>query len=229
MNKKYIALIGAIALLAGVIRAHAAIITLPGDTVVFTFDDTQLGLFGEPLVLDDTLYFLPTTFVAKSENAEGIRSTNQTTNVLVTAKPDRTITEALLDENGTYRRVEDFGGGPTAVGVTGQLRLLDTSNLSNVAADDIDSQTAFEPTGFLAPPENWAASAGVNVSDWESTEVNVTIQNILSAVSFEVGDLAFIEKKYVGLSVTTIPLPNALILFGFGLLSLLLTQRRRQS
>jgi hypothetical protein len=223
MKKKQVAVIGAIALLGGAIQAHAGTLVLTGNTVIFTLDDTQLGLLGEPLLYEDTLYFLPTTFVAEALNDAGIRTTGQTNKILVTAKGGRTLSTMNLEERGDYRRIEEFGGGPTAVSVTGQLRALDTSNLSNEVDDRIESTTSFPPTEFSGPPEDWIATASVDLVDWDSIAVNVTITNILSAVSLNLGDLAYIEKEYVGLTVTTVPLPNAIFLFGFALSSLLLT------
>lgn len=226
MKKNHIALISAIALLGGVIQAHAETVVLTGNTVIFTFDDTQLGLLGEPLLFEDTLYFLPTIFVAEALNDDGIRTTGQTNNVLVTAKEGHILSTINLEDRGDYRRIEDFGGGPTAVSVTGQIRALDTSNLTNIVDDSIESLTDFQPTGFSNPPDDWIATASVDVLDWNSSAINITIKNVLSAVSLNSGDLASIEKEYVGLTVTTVPLPNAIVLFGFSLVSLFLTRKR---
>ena len=227
MKKRHAAIIGVIVLLAGVIRAHAATITLPGDSVIFALDDTQLGLFGEPLVFDDTLYFLPTAFVAKAENNDGIRTTNDTTRILVTAKAGFTLKAVDLVEEGIYRRVVEKGGGPAEVSVSGQLRARNMENPVTTVDDDIGSPTIFEPTGFNAAPEDWVATAGVDLSDWESMEVDVTLSDMLNAYTLNLGNLAYIEKKYVGLTVmvAAIPLPSAFVLFGFGLFSLLLTRR----
>jgi len=226
MKKKHVALIGAIALVGGVIQAHAATVSLTGDNVIFTFDDSQLGLLGEPLLVGDTLVFLPTAFVAEALNDDGISATGQTNNILVTAKGGQTLSKLDLKEEGSYKRVEDFGGGPTAVNVTGKISAMDTSNPANTVDDNLESNTDFSITGFFNDAEDWNATAKVDLGNWDSMEVNITIQNVLAAVSFESGDLARIEKTRVGLEVTTIPLPNAIILFGFALSSLLLTVNR---
>src|SRR3569832_2621167 len=51
--------------------AFAASVTLSGDSVDFTFDDTLMGLFGQPVLSGDTLSFTPVDFQASSPNGAG--------------------------------------------------------------------------------------------------------------------------------------------------------------
>ncbi|MEQ1592632.1 MAG: PEP-CTERM sorting domain-containing protein [Thiobacillaceae bacterium] len=208
--------------------AFAASMTLPGVTIDFTFDDAMLGLFGQASVSGNTLYFTPTGFQAKSLNSAGYALTNDTINVKVSAHAGWGLTGVELTEKGDYLLL---GAGSTA-DVAGQMRVFD---LGHPLADVV---TGIQPTMPLnimsAPTHNWLAETSTDLSAWGHTQsINVTIENLLLSSTSAASSLAFVEKKFVGLTpiLTTItPVPEAdtyaMMLAGLGLVGWSAARRR---
>ncbi|MEQ1531460.1 MAG: hypothetical protein ABL925_19265 [Methylococcales bacterium] len=90
------------------------------------------------------------------------------------------------------------------------------------------SAASTQQTSFF-PTVNWNATAAADVSSLGSSSVNVTIENILIALSDKFGDLGFIEKKGVvlGAEVSAVPLPAAVWTFGAALLGFLSVSKRK--
>jgi hypothetical protein len=199
--------------------ALAASVTLSGDTVDFTFDDTLLGLFGPASLSGDTLYFTPVAFQAESLNGAGYALGNSTLNVQVTAHEGWMFSNIALNEKGDYMLL---GAGSTA-DVAGQIRVLD------VAAPLTDVTAAIQPTAALGnmglPTSNWEAGAVADLSGWSDAQtLNVTVQNLLLASTSAASSVAFLDKKFVGLTPTMAaiaPIPEAhtyaMLLAGLGL------------
>ena len=208
--------------------AHAAAVTLTGTNVDFTYDDTLVGLFGQPAVAGDTLFFTPVDFQAQSLNGAGFAFTNDTINIKVTAHSGWAFDSVDLLERGDYLLL---GAGSTA-DVSGQVRVFDTAMPLMDLTSNITPVSPLNLAGV--PTKNWAANASVDVSAWETaTMLNITVENLLLTSTSAPTSLAFLEKKFVGLSLGTIavtPVPEAetylMMLAGLGLVGLMVSRRR---
>ena len=208
--------------------ALAASVTLSGSTVDFTFDDTLLGLFGQPTLSGDTLSFTPVDFQAESLNGAGYSLTNNTMNIEVSAHDGWSFSTVGLVERGDYLLL---GGGSTA-DVAGQVRVYDVDQPLTDMTAGIAATAALDQTG--PGTHNWTADTSADLTAWEDTRtVNVTVQNLLLASTSGQTSLAFVDKKYVGLTPTTFavsPVPeaqvSALMLAGLGLIGWQVGRRR---
>jgi len=195
----------------------AASVTLSGDTVDYTFNDTLLGLFGPASLSGDTLYFTPTSFKSESLNGAGFALSNSTMNM-------------ALIEKGDYILL----GGASTADVTGQMRVFDLDSVLTDMTTSIQATAALDHVGL--PTTNWEAGAVIDLSAWADTRaVNVTVQNLLLASTSGASSLAFVDKKFVGLNpaMTAIqisPVPEAhtygMMLAGLGLIGWKIKRRR---
>lgn len=208
--------------------ALAASVTLSGNAVDFGFDDTLLGLFGPAQISGDTLYFTPTDFAAQSLNGAGFALANDTLNIRVTARDGWSFSGMELLERGDYLLL---GTGSTA-DVAGQLRVFDVASpLADLTAS-IGATAPLDLPGL--PTHNWQAGAMLDLNGWGNAQaVNVTIQNLLLASTGTGSSLAFVEKKFVGLTpfmVAVTPVPEAhsyaMMLAGLGLVGAMVLRRR---
>lgn len=212
------------------VAAIAAPVTLAGGTVDFSFDDAMLGLFGSAAVSGDTLYFTPTAFDVQSLNGNGFALSNETVNVRISAHSGYEFKSLDLVERGDYLLLGSGG----MVDVGGQLRVFDVTNpLSDITAS-IAAGGALTAVGL--PTHNWSATAAANVSTLDAREIKVTVENLLLAYTTSPGSLAFIEKKFAGLTVDTVAVtsvPEAetwtMMLAGLGLVGFLAGRRRRMA
>jgi len=207
--------------------AFAASVTLTGSTVDFSFDDTLLGLFGQPTVTGNSIYFTPIDFTAESMNGAGFDLTKQTINITVSAHEGYDFSSLALTERGDYLRV----GKRAKLAVSGQIRIFDTQTPLSELTSNILPDGRFRKTNdFIS--KNWSASATADLADMSSASmINVTLENILVARSPMNSDtLAFIEKKFAGLDVITTPVPEAdtyaMMLAGLGLVGYAVARRR---
>lgn len=206
--------------------AYAASVTLIGNNVDFTFDDSLMGLFGQPKIAGDTLYFLPVNFEAQSLNGSGLGFTRDTINIEVTAHTGWNFNSVNLLERGDYLLL----GNGSMVDVTGQIRVFDTAMPLTELVDGITPSSPLTMTGV--PTKNWDANASVDVSAWNTaTKLNVTIENLLLASTTSSNSLAFVEKKFAGLTLITTPVPEAntytMMLAGMGLVGFMVARRKR--
>lgn len=209
--------------------ASAASVTLTGDTVDYTFDDALLGLFGTPTLVGDTLSFTPVEFQAESLNGAGIDLTNNTVNVQVTAHSGYNFSSIDMTERGDYMLL----GGGSSANVAGQVRVFDVANpLSDVTT----AITPDAPMDVMSSggTTNWSASNSTDISGWTDAQtVNVTWQNLLIGETNSGSSMAFVDKKYGGLTAGTIaaaPVPEAetyaMMLAGLGLVGWQVSRRR---
>lgn len=202
------------------LNANAAMVTLSGTTVDFTFDDSLLSIFGTPIVLGDKLVFTPSTFVANANNADGIRIANATVNIDVTAKSGWNLSSVSLFENGDYWRIQDTA--PAQVALGGQFRV--DSAIYAIAPDAPLSAT----TDFLNfATTNWSSS--ITATGIDPLGIHLTLQNILLARSLALGDGAFIEKKLAEIELATVPVPvpAPIVLLISALASMFVVGRRK--
>ena len=213
----------------------AATVTLNGSDVSFTYDDTNMGLFGSPTVSGNTIFFTPTNFKAVSTNGEGLVITTSTVNFVVTPNQGKAITSLALTERGDY----SLDGEGSSVGIGGQMRVFSMNDPINVA-DSSFITSASDLTTNDNLYHNWTAGAGVDLTgaQWSKTSaVNMTLENVLEATTSGSGpSKAFIEKKFAGVGITvglvppaSVPVPAAMWLFGSGLLGLMGVARRERA
>lgn len=204
--------------------AFAASVTLAGTTVDYSFDDAMLGLFGQAHVAGDTLYFTPTDFVAKSLNGAGYVLTNETININVSAHQGHAFSNFGFTEKGDYLLLGSGG----SVDVAGQVRLFDVANpLVDITANFLPANPL---THVGLPTDNWIAQTSTDLSAWNTANaINVTVENLLLASTSMPNSLAFVEKKFVGLSFVTTPVPEAetyaMMLAGLGLVGFAVRRR----
>ena len=208
--------------------AFAASVTMAGNTVDFTFNDALLGLFGPATVSGDTLYFTPVDFEATSLNGAGFALTNDTLNIQVSAHAGWTFSTLDLVEKGDYLLL----GSDSTADVAGQIRVFDIANpLTDVTASILPT-TSLSQQGV--PMHNWTALASTDLAAWDSVQaINVTVENLLLASTGATPSLAFVEKKFVGLTplmVAVTPVPEAetyaMMLAGLGLVGFAAARRR---
>lgn len=207
------AVIGAIAIygsssLAGV---------LMGDTVKYTVSD-ETSLFGMPTIKGDTLMFEPTDFLAKSLNGEGADLANETIKIEVESLNGQNLLGASLKEGGDYLKF-DFSGGTNQVNVTGQLR-------AGAMFDAIEPIAPFNSTALATQP--WEADASLDLTGKVTNKTTLLLENILVAISNSTNDIALIQKKFVALDVTAVPIPAAAWLLGTALVGLVLPRALRK-
>jgi hypothetical protein len=207
--------------------AFAASVTLTGTSVDFTFDDALVGLFGQPTLSGDTLSFTPVNFNATSSNGEGYKLTDNTVNIQMTAHNGYAFSSVDLAERGDYLLQ---GGGSTA-NVAGQVRVFDTSDPMKDTTTSIAPTAAMDQTGISTHP--WTAANSTDLTSWNGTKsVNVTFQNLLVASTNGSSSLAYVDKKYSGLTATTAAAPvpeatsSAMMLAGLGLIGWQIRRRR---
>ncbi len=208
--------------------ANAASTTLTGTNFDFMYDDTSMGLFGQPSVAGDTLFFTPINFDARSLNGAGYAFNNETINLKVKAHTGKAFSNVGLVEKGDYLLL---GAGSTAE-LGGQIRVFDNAMPLVDLTSNITTSGPLNVSG--APTRNWTANASVDVSSWNTARtLNVTLENLLLTSTSAPTSLAFIEKKFVGLtfgSSTIAAVPEAetyaMMLAGLGLVGFMVSRRR---
>ena len=217
LNKKF----GLAGLLMVPLLANAATVTLYGDNIKFTYDDSTL--FGSATVVGDNIFFQPTNFRAESVNGQGVVSATDTINVTAEVITDGFVmTSFSLIEQGDYR----LSAGSTEVTASSRLQVTSGTTTCGgffVCSDnDLVNATGL---GTVGPTTNWDINAAVNLGDttgWGSdTLATIQIQNDLSATTNNLGELAWIQKKIGGVGmqveVSEVPVPAAFWLFGSAL------------
>jgi len=213
--------------------AFAVPVTVAGTNVSFTYDSALTSLFGTPVVTGDSFYFTPTSFKAESYNGVGIDSTSVTFNVSVVANDGYFISSTLLSEEGDYYKLSES----SAVAVGGQLIVRDLDAPLSSMMSSITSAMPLDVTTSFADFEttNWSATASLVLpEDWGPVAgVNVTLENILLASTVIPASAAFIEKKFVGLTVIASmvsPVPETnhygMLLAGLGLVGFMVRRKK---
>ncbi len=224
------------------ISANAAMVTLTGTDVQFTFDDASL--FGSASVVGNSLIFTPASFSASSSNGAGAVQTTDTLNIDVQAiTAGFNLTSFSLAELGDYNVSGATNNGNVATGVNASARLQVTSLTTNCSGGLFGGfpclDSAIANTGPLADTGgasvNWSLSTSVDLAataGWGGdTHVTAQLQNNLTATTLSAGENAFIQKKAGGivLTVNPVPVPAAVWLFGTGLLGLAGVARRKHT
>ncbi len=215
--------------------ASAALITLSGadfgSDFDLTYDDTQLSLFGVPQISNNTIFFAPSEFSAQS--LDGLSAAEIISEIVLTLVPhnDLMFDSFSLVERGDYL----LSGAGASVDVFGTMRVNNVEDPAEVTTSQIVANTALNSPGF----HNWEASAFIDTTtsgDWKSSvdaAVELAIENVLIASTQQMGELAFIEKKFIGspvaLKIGTVSIaePATLgLLFVSSIMTVLLIRRR---
>lgn|GEM_PF-685467 len=233
----FIRSIGALVALLMALGSQAAIVTIQGADVKFTFDDATA--FGTANVIGNNIFFLPTNFLAESLNGGGAVTNNVTLNIEVEATTvGYSMDSFQLAEEGDYK----LNGADASVSANGQFRITSLTKQcgAGIFAPICKDNQIFDAgplTVNTNSPVTWNASAQIDLADtagWDTdTKVTMTIENLLTATTLNpgVGETAFIQKKFsagdVGIIVNPVPLPAAAWLFGSAIGLLGWIRRRR--
>jgi len=213
-------------------QAQAALVNLEGDNFFFTYDDALLGLYGTPVVTGNTVFFQPTDFYSWSWSYLSSSLTRGTVNLTVTPKNGDGVLGISLDERGDY--FLDAAPGQAMVSVLGTLRVFNeeapgTQRVAGIQTGTLnqfgaDAMREWQGTAFLDMAQGSFDSHGI---------LHVTIENVLRAKvmpgsGLAFGPEAFIEKKYVALTVSPAPEVEqwAMMLVGLGLVGMVAVRRR---
>ena len=211
------------ALLTLPLLANAATVTLYGDDVKFSYDDSSL--FGSATVVGNNIFFLPTAFRAESFNGQSPSPTLDTLNIVAeVTTAGYVMTGFSLLEQGDYR----LSTGGTSVGVNTNIQVSSGSALCGPSNTACQANHNVNASGLSAigSTTEWSASSNINLADtlgWGSdTLATVQVQNTLNASTLNVGEQAWVQKKFIGVAVQTseVPVPAAFWLFGSALASL---------
>lgn len=208
-----IRLMGALLFLACA-SSQAALVTVLGDDVKFTYDDATL--YGSGTAVGNSLFFSPTTFVAASDNG-GMMTTSDTLSIQVEMLgAGSAMTQFAMAEQGDYL----LNGAGAAVSATGMFGInSDTSAYSDSQAISAGSLTV---QGALT---EWSIMSMIDLADtagWGlDTAVTLIFENVLTAQTTMPGDQALVQKKFgafgVGVSVVSLSEPSLVYLFAAAL------------
>jgi len=210
---------------------NAAIVTLDGTDVTFTYDDSSY--FGIANVVGNSIFFQPTDFIAESSNGDGAVSLRETLTIDVQAKyAGYDMSSFLLVEQGDY----ELTGASSSVSASGRLGVASMTTMcglyTNCNDSNIFNASGLDTVGALT---EWNGSTSVDLADtigWGSdTFVQLSLQNNLRATTTVAGDDAMIQKKFgaIGIEVNPVPVPAALWLFGSGLIGIAAFARRKKA
>ncbi|MBT8421666.1 MAG: hypothetical protein HKN56_05425 [Gammaproteobacteria bacterium] len=201
-------LLGAVALML-VLPVHAGIVTVDGDNVRFTYDDSTL--YGTATVVGDSIFFQPTNFRAESLNGAGPVSVSE----MLTVRVEVLTAGFWLDEFALLEQGDYFlNGAGASVSAGGSFEVA--SNLSAFSDSNATSAGALATQGVTT---EWTIESNIKLTDtvgwFGDFDVDVSIDNDLIAETLASGEEAWIQKKFggVGLSVTAVPVPAAAWLF----------------
>lgn len=171
------------------------------------------GLFGSPLVVNDSFIFFPQNFRAQSVNG-GAAVVSDRLTVTLEAFQGFTFDQVHIQEFGDYG-VQNGGSVSANIG----MFVTDLNNF-RVATDNATFSTNVDALS------NWNLQASTILSSWipPTNKIQIVVNNNLIAISNGQGSVAFIEKKVAGVRIT-VPTPGSLALIGLG--GLVATRRRR--
>jgi hypothetical protein len=204
-------------------------ITLSSSTFSVTYDDSLLGAFGTPTLAGNTLFFSPTTYKTQSLNGTGTSTFSQTLNLTITPFSGFSLDSLSLDEKGDYI----LRGDSSAVSAGGTMHAENSLNALQFINGSILTTSAMNLTGTSNHPWEAVSSLAFD-SSWDFVDsVDLNLTNILSATTGAGTGLrlAFIEKKFVGLTIDTkstvaeIPESGTLSLTSLGLGAIALRYR----
>jgi len=225
-------LLGLSVLLAS-FAAYGATVTQCGPNVCYEYDDSQVAAsgsyYGLPTLIGDDMRFLPTTYKAQSTDGVGINTGTNTDTYGSTFVFDRIysvsgeeIATITFTERGDYF-VQNDGS------VQANMLMLIANN--NDAAECDCVLDSFSDSGANALTL-WQLSGSFDAAaNFESlaNDVSISLQNTLSAYTDASGEDAWLQKKFMSVSVTVVPVPAAVWLMGSALGLLVVRARRKMA
>lgn len=208
-----VALFGAHARAAVEVNQTTGVVTATGTNVTYTFNATDLGLFGpveSVSISGDTLMFAPSAF-SISDNG----FLDEFINIDVSAHAGYQLSSFSLEEGGTYT-----AGAYLDVDGTFEVRDFYLPNDNHVGAGIVESLGVAgdwtAQTGTVTPLAGWGANG---IFD----QATLTVTNVLIAQG------ASISKNYVSIYAIATPVPEAetyaMLLAGLGLVGFMARRR----
>lgn len=191
------------------LSANAAIVTLYGDDVSFTFDDATL--YGSGTVVGNNIYFTPADFKAESLNGAGLVQASEMLNLQVeVTTAGYWLEEFALNELGDYL----LNGAGASASASGTFSVSSNTN-ANSDSNNFDAG----PLTVQGALTEWSTSSFIDISWGTDTDVDIDIMNLLQASTTDLGEQALVQKKVglVGVEITAVPVPAAVWLFGSAL------------
>ena len=207
--------------------SHAAIVTVNGTDVSFTYDDSTQ--FGTATIVGNSIFFLNPNFLAQSLNDDGPVIDTDFVNIEIDVLTGSSFTmdNFQLFELGDY----ELNGSTASVSADAQLSITSLTGACPFPCTMAPIFSAGPLTTQGALTEwtiNGIADLDNNANWGSDTHVNAKIQNTLNATSTEFGDSAFIVKKVgaLGITVSAVPVPAAAWLFASAMLGLIGLKRK---
>lgn len=198
--------------------------TLNGTHVSYTFDDSELGLFGSASVSGDTLVFSPAGFVATLDETQTYKSASETVTITVEALGGYQLAGFNLSESGGYTGYTPdpvnawIGGSLTAIDVEGNTGKQLSSAITGSELIDAGAWTG--GAAISLPATGWGGSDGIVKS------VTLTLSNDLLALGS-----AEIWKDGASIASIATPVPEAhtyaMLLAGLGLVGFMAQRKAR--
>jgi hypothetical protein len=204
-------------------QVNAASVTQCGPTICYTYNDAQAAVteFGLPTFIGDSVRFLPPSFRAQSD--DGALFDTATANFIfddVYTLSGADIGYIGITEVGDY---EITNGGT----VSADLYLQIASNVD--VFDFANTTESFDASGDSGGLQRWRLDAALLPEQeffGDANSMSLNIQNTLQAFTDANGESAWIQKK-ITLTVSEVPVPAAVWLFGSGLGLLGFLRRRK--
>lgn len=225
----------------GAAPAMAALVTLSGTHVDVTYDDTQLGLFGTPTLVGDSLFLSVNQLQVESLNGSGSAMISTSLAGLVfSPKGGWRLSAFDLASFGDYV----LNGAGSAVQVEGSLSAFNVASAATTLTQALLQVDPLTPLDVAdGNNQNWTATArldgstaaaGTNVFGSQPSAVGLRLDSRLTATTAAGNGFrqAFVEQKFSGLRIdvradsATVPLPATLPLVGLGLWLVARTSRR---
>lgn len=216
------AVLTALGLTGALLAGSASAVTLSGSRVDYSFDPAQLGLFGTASVVDGSLAFAPTGFLATAA-----APATQTVNITVTAHAGYSLSGFNLAESGGY----SLPGLGDMVWLAGTFTALDIEGntdgkiISNIVGPGFSAGTQGSWQGgaaLVVPATGWGGADGL------VTSVSLTLNNQLFAMGG-----GKIWKNAIVIEAIAAPVPEAetyaLMLVGLGLVGFAARRRARRA
>ncbi|NND60144.1 MAG: hypothetical protein HKN49_07730 [Gammaproteobacteria bacterium] len=194
--------LAATTLLASPLFAAPMTVSDANSDFTVTYDTNDAGVYGTVFLSNNTIFFLPDAFLAESSNGGVSTLAESITLTLTAVTPGFSFDTFLLNADGDY-----YVNGPTSS--------VSADGLMDVSAGAGSFQAGFNFSDNVdggPTTQQWAESAILDsTSGWGGSDTSVTLilSNTLSAISDQLGDSAFIQKKFEGVSVSVnaVPLP----------------------
>jgi len=229
-SRLVMSLVSAIILCVSSLNASAAMVTVNGADVSFTYDDSTL--FGVGNVVGNSINFNPVNFLNQTSGNTAPVLVTDTLNIIINSlSGSGFFLDALsVIETGDYTL---SGQGSE---VSASIRTQVTSNTQTINGTAASS-VSFSETGPITSTDDLSALNAWTLkknNDWEwaeETSINFQIQNNLLADTDDADGFAFIQKKSGGISVEVnpVPLPAAIWFLGAGIAALAGFSRARNS